>query len=628
MTHRARLFTFGLITTLAFLPVDLFAETRIEAPGGVAAQSIENSSVYLGIPIKEYSDMVKFFSNQLTETAEARTKAEVRVAEISAQFNMTQSAVISFFRSVGEQDVPLEQIPFRLSEIAARYKILMEGLSALDLSDPNVAQSVELARAAISAGRYDEADALLLRARDHQISAAKQAEQVMHTARQAAERRWLRVAETEGTLGDLAMIRSRFDKAIVHYAAAAESVPANQSSKRRKYQYQEAFAFLRQGQEHNEEQAILMAVDCYRSLANTASRTTDPQDWAVSQGRLGFALQVLSERRSGIEYLEQAKTAHNAALEEFTRDRSPHDWAVTNRLLGDVFRRLGERTNRTAHLSMAVISYRAALEKTDRETMELDWAKIQSGLGEALRAIGERESGTSHLKEAIIAHYRAVEVLDRQVVPLDWATAQNSLGNTLRVLGSREKETTHLEEALKIHRTVLAEFPRERAPRAWATTQVYAGNALVALGQRESGTVHFEEAVAFYRASLEEKTREHGALDWAATQVKLGIALQALGDREAFTSHQEEAVEVFRAALDELKRSQAMSVWTSTQNVLGLVLWQLGERKNQLSLLNEAVDAWDDCLSVAVSIWPPDQVQRLRDRQNAVRSEIEERLQR
>ena len=207
--------------------------------------------------------------------------------------------MISFFRIVGERDVPPEQIGTKLGEIAAKHRALMDRWSVLDTADPATAALAAQAKAAIDAGRYDEADAALVRARDQEIAAARQAEQLAQDAQQAAERRWLRVAEADGKLGDLAMTRLRYNDAAKHYAAAASSVPAARQDERRHYLEQEALALYTQGDERGNNEAAALAIDRYRALAGTTDRAVLPLDWGRTQVDLGNALQTLGRARGG-----------------------------------------------------------------------------------------------------------------------------------------------------------------------------------------------------------------------------------------------------------------------------------------------------------------------------------------
>ena len=320
-----------LLMLLVFAPAQLSAQTRIEAPGGVAAQSITNSPITFGLKPDEQLRMVEAFSQQITVSGEARAKAEARAAELGTQLGFTREAVIGFFRIVGEQDVPLEQVPTKLAEIAARHRAMLDRWSVLDVGDPATAALAAEAKTAIDTGRYDEADALLLRAQEQDIAAARQAEQLARDAQQAAERRFLRAAESEGKRGDLAMTRLRYDDAAKRYAAAASMVPSTRPDERRRYVKREAGALYQQGDERGDNKAALLAIDRYRAFAQATDRATTPLDWARTQNDLGIALWTLGERESGTARLEEAVAAYRAALQEMTRERVPLQWATSFR---------------------------------------------------------------------------------------------------------------------------------------------------------------------------------------------------------------------------------------------------------------------------------------------------------
>src|SRR5262249_11513037 len=398
-----------LLALVAFMPPGAVAQTRIEAPGGVAAQSITNSPITIGLSPDEQRRLVEIFSQQIAVSSEARAKAEARASELATQVGFTQGAVISFFRILGEQDVPPEQIGTKLGEIAAKYRGLMDRWSVLDTADPATAALAAEAKAAIDAGHYDAADAALLRARDQEAGAARQAEQLARDAQQAAGKRGLRVAEADGKRGDLAMTRLRYADAAKHYATAASNVPANRQDERQGYLEQEASALLRQGDERGDNKAAALAIDRYRALAAATNRASMPQDWAGAQDNVGTALQGLGERDSGTAGLEEAVAAFRASLQERTRERVPLDWAATQNNLGTALHALGERESGTARLEEAVTAFRASLQERTRERVPLDWAATQNNLGSALWVLGRRESGTVRLGEAVMAHRAALE---------------------------------------------------------------------------------------------------------------------------------------------------------------------------------------------------------------------------
>ena len=77
----------------------------------------------------------------------------------------------------------------------------------------------------------------------------------------------------------------------------------------------------------------------------------------------------------------------------------------------------------------------------------------------------------------------------------------------------------------------------------------------------------------------------------------------------------------YRAALEERTRERVPLDWASTQNNLGNALDGLGERESGTTRLEAAVAAWDDCLQVATSNWPPEWVQYVSARRDEARAE-------
>ena len=82
--------------------------------------------------------------------------------------NATQLA--AFFQIIGEAQVPPEQQPARLIEIAAQWRQLRAQVAAEPGDAPEVARLKDAARAALDAGRLEEADDLLA-----QVEAAQDA---------------------------------------------------------------------------------------------------------------------------------------------------------------------------------------------------------------------------------------------------------------------------------------------------------------------------------------------------------------------------------------------------------------------------------------------------------------------
>jgi tetratricopeptide (TPR) repeat protein len=354
-------------------------------------------------------------------------------------------------------------------------------------------------------------------------------------------------------------------------------------------------------------------------------RPTDRPAW-LPEFQARYNQLMADGRVKGINF--SLAVAIELARQKEATARDANERGVALNLLGNALWRLGERESDTRRLEKAVAAFHGALTEMTRERVPLRWAATQNNLGNALRLLGERESGTARLEEAGAAFRAALEERTRERVPLDWAMTQHKLGATLRLLGERESGTARLEEAVAAFRAALEERTREHVPLDWATTQNNLGAALRTLGERESGTARLEQAVAVLQDALKERTRERVPLDWATTQNNLGAALRTLGERESGTARLEQAVAVLRDALKERTRERVPLDWATTQNNLGAALRTLGERESGTARLEQAVAAWESCLTVTSSVWPPEWVQPVRSRLDETQAEIKRRLAR
>ena len=79
-------------------------------------------------------------------------------------------------------------------------------------------------------------------------------------------------------------------------------------------------------------------------------------------------------------------------------------------------------------------------------------------------------------------------------------------------------------------------------------------------------------------------------------------------------------------ALELLPRDRVPLDWAATQMNLGNALSRLDERESGTARLEEAVVAFDACLTVTASIWPPEWVSRVRAHRDEARAEIGRRM--
>ena len=336
----------------------------------------------------------------LEQIKEAAGNGE-KMAKLGERLGVTDTALLVFFHILNEKKVPDEMLAETLMTIAERHKALLAQVRALQSDDPEVRALRDQAAAAITAGRYDDADTALARAESLTLEAAPRLQT-------ATDRRLSDAAAIRAVRGELALTRLQYRDAAGHFAAAAVTLPPGHDDQRLACLDREAESLYRQGNEDGDNPALLAAIDRTRAILVLRPRERVPLDWAGTQNNLGNALRVLGEREGGTARLEEAVAAFHAALLEWTRERVPFDWAMAQYNLGTTLRLLGGREASPARLEEAVAAFHAALLEWTRERLPFDWAMIQNNLGNALGTLGEQESDTARLTEAVAAFRAAL----------------------------------------------------------------------------------------------------------------------------------------------------------------------------------------------------------------------------
>ena len=137
---------------------------------------------------------------------------------LAVELGITQAALTNFFNILEHKDVPLEEYDNALRKIAKTYKELQEKLERFSSSDPAVTAFKEETREALARGDFQKAEALLNKAVDRDIEAAKQLEDI-------AEERMLSAAASMVEIGELKEIQLDYREAVSYYRQASESAP-------------------------------------------------------------------------------------------------------------------------------------------------------------------------------------------------------------------------------------------------------------------------------------------------------------------------------------------------------------------------------------------------------------------
>jgi hypothetical protein len=219
---------------------------------------------------------------ELTKAAAAGATGPLadRIIDLSKKLGVTQEAAISLLRIVGERDVPLEQLPQKLAEVAAQFQKYQAQLAALNPQNPLARGLVEQAQTEGNAGHFARAHELLGRAKQAQIAAAKQARELRQKAQEAEDAELIQAAASTAAEGDLAMAELHYVQAADLFKDAASLVPAGHEAERWKYLNSEAGALYRQGDEFGDNEALLSAIERYRHLIELRPRNAFPRDWA------------------------------------------------------------------------------------------------------------------------------------------------------------------------------------------------------------------------------------------------------------------------------------------------------------------------------------------------------------
>src|SRR5215831_19787834 len=137
-----------------------------------------------------------------------------RFETVSRAFGVTDTALATFFRILGERKVATEDLDAKLREVAARHLTLLKQAEASADDDPQVAPIKKEAVAAIGAGDYARAEGLLRRAFDADLVIARRAQEI-------ATKRLLTAARTRADLGQLHLTQLRYAAAVEDFQEAA-----------------------------------------------------------------------------------------------------------------------------------------------------------------------------------------------------------------------------------------------------------------------------------------------------------------------------------------------------------------------------------------------------------------------
>jgi hypothetical protein len=196
------------------------ADQTVSAPGGVAAGRDITGPVTIGLTPEQVRELTK------AAAAGAVGPLADRFVDLSNRLGVTQGAVLTMLRILGERDVPIEQLPQKLAEVATQFQKLQAQLAALDPRNPLARGLVEQAQAEAKAGNFAKAHELLGQAKQAQIAAAQQARELRQRAQEAEDEQLIQAAASSAAEGELSMTELHYPQAADLFRQAASTVPA------------------------------------------------------------------------------------------------------------------------------------------------------------------------------------------------------------------------------------------------------------------------------------------------------------------------------------------------------------------------------------------------------------------
>ncbi len=208
-------------------------------------------------------------------------------------------------------------------------------------------------------------------------------------------------------------------------------------------------------------------------------------------------------------------------------------------------------------LDRATLAYQAANKLVTKEAVPMTWARIQNHLATVMQAQGQIKKEPKLLRSAAIIYSTVTTTLDRNRYANDWALAYTYLGKVLYILAGMEGKPQYLKTAADAYEKALGVYDKETMPSRWAEVTNQYGVVLLALGESLGGDAVLEQAVTKFRTAMSLRQRDKTPLLWAQTANNLGAACFALAKRNSEASLLREASNCFEGAT-EIYRQQGI----------------------------------------------------------------------
>ncbi len=324
----------------------------------------------------------------------------------------------------------------------------------------------------------------------------------------------------------------------------------------------------------------------------------NPEVWAVTQGNLGNALQILAGVEDTGGNCRKAITAFEEALKVYTPAKFPMHYASTQNNLGAAYQTLAQIENKADNCQKAIAAYEQALKVYTLDKFPMDYAMTQNNLEIAHQILAGVEDTGGNCRKAITAFEEALKVYTPAKFPMDYAMTQNNLGNAYQTLAEAEEKAGNCKKAIAAYEEALKVLTVENFPFQYAVTQNNLGIAHQTLAEVKDTADNCKKAIAAYEQALKVRTLEEFPMDYAMTQNNLGNAYGTLAEVENKEENTRKAIAAYEEALKVYTLNKFPVDYAMTQNNLGIAYRKLGDIEDKADNCNKAIAAYEQALEV------------------------------
>jgi tetratricopeptide (TPR) repeat protein len=511
--------------------------SEVSGGGGFAAcGDVTARDIIVGLRPAEVRDLMR-------ELFAHDSAAVQKVEELSRQLGVTDAATRRFFAILGERQVPTEQLPERLAEIAQRHKALLQRTETIVSPDARVTELKTDAWVAIQAGDYDRAEGLLNEAKAQDLAAIERQQAVL-------DARKLSAADAAARNGALMMTQLRYAAAAQYYDEAVRLAPEASD-----YRRLAGAVALKLGYYDTAEEELNQGL---RVLLGAAE-----PDFS----RVADMLNSLAETYRLTGHYKAAATYYQQAVELWTRRPGNqlevavglNNLAVLARLSGDL-----DAARRDQLRALDTLEGAGLLDSALGATMT-------SNLGKVLLAVGDYAAAREMLEKALATREAKLDPLDPE------------LAATLNDLGLVLWRTNNYEAADKAFREAMRRFDEVLGHDHPYTTAVL--NSIGLLRASEGRLAEAETAFVESR-QLRQRTVGEFHPDYA-------VSLNNLGKTYLLQGRAEDALKLFEEAVDLCQRvcadNRSLLAWLRYN--LALALSATGQQVSADREITQALQA-------------------------------------